>query len=604
MASSNDPQIKFMQGYKQETTVLEADGYIYHRHVVDRTSVRNTTYWRCKGRRGSKEFPPCRARLKITGDLSGPLRDLIIVKTGAHVCAPDAAYRHVSQRMNANAERLRYGDKAHDAYSRELATSSATEVQQLGKRKSRAITERLRRRKNAKLNIPKAPTSNTGFEIDGAFRSYDFGGESYRTLMYDSGPNDPNRLVLWIDDNILNTITVNGTVPLDICMDGTFKCRVQHFAQMYVVLARHTSGCFCPLIFSVTSNRTIETYIRLLNAIKARLSEKYKVRSCMIDFEPAMIRAFTTVYKNCILKLCYFHLSRNFFKPFKSLPQSCIESYYRLMTLPFVPIRLLPSALLAAVRGLPADARKRITTYVFSKYINGSIFRPEFWNMRDRCRGKEVEGFTLPRSNNWVEGFNHAWNSRFNSPHPSIYIWIMCLHDVYRETRLNVARLDVDGFYSRNAKSIDDDCLLQQLCEKEIEAGRIEEWMVEAVKIMRRIVPTPEDLEGAEFQSQSTAAFCGVSSERCEAPEGESSGDGAPADRSTNGDATCDVRETLAGACAEAQGESSRPSSAIWVSYNSRHGRTLSMTEEDHHELIRPGEFVSDTTVDLWVEEI
>jgi hypothetical protein len=91
--------------------------------------------------------------------------------------------------------------------------------------------------------------------------------------------------------------------------DGTFKIASPLFAQIYFILAKRQGFVF-PVLYALLPNKKQQTYMRLFNEIHREWPE-FEPDSLSIDYEIAVIHAFTEVFPDTHYFGCLFHLHQN-----------------------------------------------------------------------------------------------------------------------------------------------------------------------------------------------------------------------------------------------------------------------------------------------------
>ena len=186
-------------------------------------------------------------------------------------------------------------------------------------------------------------------------------GNNENFLLYDSGANDVNRILIFCSDS--------GRLDLcqakNIAVDGTFDSCPQIFFQLFTlhVVKKNTS---VPRLFALLPNKTENTYERLFMAIKEQVPA-FKPESVLLDFEKATMNAINKVYPNASLLGCLFHLGQSHYrkivdlglkteydsngefnrlmKKFTALaflpPQDVVEAFLELTSQPDVPAEFI-----------------------------------------------------------------------------------------------------------------------------------------------------------------------------------------------------------------------------------------------------------------------
>lgn len=99
----------------------------------------------------------------------------------------------------------------------------------------------------------------------------------------------------------------------DFYADGTFKSCTPPFVQIYTIhgdtgsTEDHTN--IIPLVYSLMSNRTTESYKILFSVIKAQIPEWNPI-NFKTDYEKAAMKAVTEIFPAALMKGCYYHFNK------------------------------------------------------------------------------------------------------------------------------------------------------------------------------------------------------------------------------------------------------------------------------------------------------
>ncbi|EER04527.1 hypothetical protein Pmar_PMAR029490 [Perkinsus marinus ATCC 50983] len=603
------------------------------------------SYWCCYV---AHKNPRCSATLVLRGDIDGPASELEVLnddKRKAHICGGE----NVQLRTTYND--MREAAAAADAetnlsaiYARVLNSQPDNVVNRLPKRKS--VQENLRITRQRAQNLPKLPRARADFAIPDGYKIVRIGGEDQPSLLFDSGSNDADRILVWYDSRSLHNLLAT-TSELHISMDGTFKRCANKWAQQYTVLIRHSTGRMIPVFFCLLPHKDTITYRRLFDVLVVYLGDN--VVSCMMDMEKAAMIALKEVWPDCRISICLFHFGQAIYRKFGSwgywvataddLAKVRERTFYNLMALPFLPTRLFDAGLRVACSDLPQPQYLRVRNYMRSTYGVFQFFHPSRWNQIDRVLQN------LPRTNNAQEGFHRHWNTLFrNHNHPNIWVWIGRVHDQFAANRLDLIELARGNIPRRKAYYVETDYLLYEFCSEDTSQLSPEDlpvWFARARAIVRRVVPRTEvekdfddyfeDLmvrpPSPDPEDAAPVLLPGVENDSADV-EGGIVVLNIPDDHliDVSGLLEADVPEmrlagsvpnTVVGAeslSGEARAVSTPPSktttddhpapsssgSPPWVSFDIE-GHRLSVSEMDHAELMQEGSFVADSVVDLWM---
>ena len=123
----------------------------------------------------------------------------------------------------------------------------------------------------------------------------------------DSGKGDSERILLFTTETNIKILNTNK----DWYADGTFDISPTLFKQLYSV---HViiNNFDLPMLYAFLPNKKQQVYLKMFKMIRKIVDTK--PTSINMDFEKAVMNAAISVYPNCLIYGCYFHLSQNFFK--------------------------------------------------------------------------------------------------------------------------------------------------------------------------------------------------------------------------------------------------------------------------------------------------
>ena len=204
-------------------------------------------------------------------------------------------------------------------------------------------------------------------------------------------------------------------------IDGTFKCKVKGYTQLIVCLGYNKLlKKFQPCFFGLLQSKKFEAYVSLYKAIM--LNVEFSPSTITVDFEMANIKAIKTVFKDCKIITCYFHLIQSWWRwgNANGLRNQDVKSKTKdlilnLKALPFnkredVNVRY------ANIKNHFEKEYPSIFTKFFSYFedtwLNG-IFEKELWNYAKFLIRKDDKVFISKDvffTNNCVESINRTLN--------------------------------------------------------------------------------------------------------------------------------------------------------------------------------------------------
>ena len=241
-------------------------------------------------------------------------------------------------------------------------------------------------------------------------------------VLYDSGPNDPNRVLAFGDRDLLLKLC-NDT----IYGDGTFDKSPEIFYQLYTWHSQIGTS-YPPCIYFLLQKKDTETYHTMFQILKILLPQLSPTK-ILVDFEKACMNAAKVAFPDVDVRGCYFHLCQSLIRKvntvgLKNEYESNIDIKLRLKSLcalAFVPDTDVKNVFDILAATFPDEDRyNEILTYFLSTYIEGALGRaPQFpikcWNHFDSA------GEQTPKTTNCCEGFHNALNAIFQCSHPSIW---------------------------------------------------------------------------------------------------------------------------------------------------------------------------------------
>lgn len=232
--------------------------------------------------------------------------------------------------------------------------------------------------------------------------------------------------------------------------DGTFEMAPDSSYKLYTIHGfLHGEGL--PLVFAILPNKTTDTYVEMLTALRSALLSAFgnigSVRYVLTDFELAAVKAVQKVFPEVTVKGCTFHFRQAVLRRIKheGLQQvyesetACpdLRRWMRyLMAMCLLPAFAIP--IIWNVLQVPpvcsADFHTRaqaLAQYFQNTWIAGE-FPPSMWTHFDHCG---------PRTTNLAEGFHNSLNSRFGTPHPSMRTFLDWLQKCQFETQCRETQL-------------------------------------------------------------------------------------------------------------------------------------------------------------------
>ena len=371
--------------------------YLGFEYLASRT-YNGIVTWRCRQNRATN----CHSNMK--------LKDGVIVQEPTDHC-----HDSCPQKADANIIRCRM--------RRDMKTLAATPHNVIGEALSGVNNDVLahipkpsslsRSLLYHKTNKTVSNPTSASFDIPDKYTSF---------VLYDTGSNDPGRILALGDRELL----------LELCKDtiygdGTFDKVPAVFYQLYTWHAK-VGNSYPPCVYFLLLKKNLETYMRMFEILK-ELVPNIAPQKVLVDFEKACMNAARIAFPDAAIKGCYFHLCQSLLRKINSVG---LKSDYEcnvevkltlksLAALAFVPVNDVRDLFDRLAATFPNEASYNdILTYYFSTYIEGAVGRdPSFpiptWNHYDAALDQSQ------KTTNCCEGFHNALNSLFHCSHPSMW---------------------------------------------------------------------------------------------------------------------------------------------------------------------------------------
>lgn len=376
----------------------------------DRVGKNGELTWRCREQRKYK----CTAFIKT---LNGEVLEGLGKNIHSHQGDPiQPQVRKVQSIMRQKAENSL--ESTRSILSTNLLGAGQDILQRLPKRST--LEDNIRSKKRRIANYVDPNPLNRNFQIP----------EQYNDIiMYDTGVEDPERILVIGNRNLLNILEMD-----DLWLgDGTFAVVPNSYFQLYTIHTR-VGNKYPPCVYFLLPNKTQNTYVRMLDALMVLIPEA-NPRTILADFEGAAQNAFHQAYPNAAMKGCLFHLGQSVQR---KVAEIGLKTNYQtdaafniavksLVALAFVPEQDVLERYQEIADSFPDIERAdELLNYFELTYIQGrdrgqnrgrveARYPPQIWNHFSAPRNN------VPRTTNAVEGYHNGLNSLFLSQHPSMW---------------------------------------------------------------------------------------------------------------------------------------------------------------------------------------
>ena len=124
--------------------------------------------------------------------------------------------------------------------------------------------------------------------------------------------NDEDEILIF---GLRSSVRLLATTRM-ILADGTFKCVLQGFSQLYILHAVVRNNVSLPMFFCLLKGKNGDVYTRLLQLVEELAAEEgmtifNRPVTLMCDFEAAFIDAVKNDYELVSVKCCHFHYAEN-----------------------------------------------------------------------------------------------------------------------------------------------------------------------------------------------------------------------------------------------------------------------------------------------------
>ncbi|XP_018494303.1 uncharacterized protein LOC108863980, partial [Galendromus occidentalis] len=384
----------------------------------------------------TKEFWRCQFKNSRTGKCLARLHKCLISDEisvlGIHTDMPNAAAIEVLQQKVALKRRaVDTAEAPQQIISRIRATSS---VAAQGAMESNKGLARIVQRTRNRYGIPSTHYSTRSeIVIPEEYQVYESTpGNFERFLLGDSGSDDPNRILIFGRESTNAWI---GEVS-KIYVDGTFSLAPELFCQILVILGERP-GVVTHICYVLLPSKTEEGYCKMLDMLTLGWPN-FNPGAISMDYEKALINAFSAYFPTAEIHGCFFHLVQNMKK---QLAANGLSSRYRseadfalkakmISALAFIPPERLEDALRELREELPDDLQT-ILDYFEDNYIgrlqvrsDGSLGRREplfpvsIWTVYRRTLNGDS------RTNNFAEAAHRSLQRQFQVQHPGLLKFI------------------------------------------------------------------------------------------------------------------------------------------------------------------------------------
>lgn len=406
---------------------INIDGYLYTKHKqLSDGSFR----WRCTKRDSNQ----CSGALKAL--LNGANPNL----TSQHNHAAD----NIDFTLASHRQQMKIASQLTFSKPQAVLANALINLPEAARQRHPNLesTKRSLRRERSR-HMPRDPANIEDIIIEGQWSTTGQGGLGEIFLLHDNGIGSDERVIVFATRNNLRYLCEADTW----FVDGNFAMAPRHFAQVYVLLAKH-GELHIPVVYAVLQRKTQTSYEIFFTIIRDKCQELELVADperIILDFELAAINAITVVFGNGVVtNCCFFHLCQSTFRKVQELglvvmyndENPALKHFVGMLdALAFLPIDRVAEGM-AYLRTITPAAAEPLIDYFDSTYVSGTLrqqrqapgqqlllqfrrvpprFPPVLWNVHDATVNNE------PRTNNVVEGWNNKMRHLVGHQHPTIW---------------------------------------------------------------------------------------------------------------------------------------------------------------------------------------
>ena len=278
-------------------------------------------------------------------------------------------------------------------------------------------------------------------------------------LIYDSGAEDVNRLLIFSNQRLINLVQSN----ISYQMDGTFSKAPKIYnngstnnGQFYTIQAR-INRKLVPIFYILMKIRTQQEYRRLL--LKLVEMTGLNISNAMLDMELACLNALKSIFPRCTITLCYYHFQEAIYSWIKAhgmVNRYSNEDQFRKFLHMTACIAFIPQEdVLEAWNILENIAIEKFENdddvANFLQYFEGSFIgrlRPDLTRSRPRYLieyWNQYQNVVLlnPRTNNAIEGWHNSLNHLSSCDHPTLYKFLDMIKNDMDDSRTRIIQLNI-----------------------------------------------------------------------------------------------------------------------------------------------------------------
>ncbi|KAL0891848.1 hypothetical protein ABMA27_015107 [Loxostege sticticalis] len=434
MDNNRDHDLRYVDS-KRGGKVLLYNGFQFYKKQQNKDG---SIMWRCI------KAPNCFGSVRVYND--------VVLKESSHKCNPSEIENVVKEALH------RLKDRVKSVQCEPIPTlyqETLLSLQDQGINLTSLYSAR-----NKTYGVKKT-TFKTGVEVEVPDAYNDF-------LLFDYQQDETR---------IIGFATQEGRQRMATCQvfyaDGTFKCCIKPFYQLYVIHGDmgddYENTNIIPLVYVLLMSKTENTYTTMFRLIKAQIPNWNPIK-IVIDFERAVIKSIQTVLPTTEIKGCYFHFSQALVKRAKKLKltkkRNQLKHLALCLALPLLPENFIDDAYLYIMEDCPTENNvTKFNDYLVKTWLEGGKFPAHIWNV---CGQKN-------RTTNAVESW-HATLNRF-IPNKKVNM-LQILHILKRDALLQNARILQQQNGASTSSSVNDkkydniiNSAIQDLLDRKIVLG-------------------------------------------------------------------------------------------------------------------------------------